>query len=144
MTLSASIMYKSNWQQGAIKCSFFTCLFAHLSPLIFFSARRRNKWVCALKTLLAECGVYGPAGKPATGPKAPAEYTLVPWDEAKRHKNAPAMPTPSPTMPQGGWQLSGDGDNFSACRDSLSPHPCGTVLFPSHSLVANPASTLRC
>ncbi|KAI0280986.1 Mechanosensitive ion channel-domain-containing protein [Russula aff. rugulosa BPL654] len=46
MTLQADIMYKSNWQQGALKTS------------------RRNKWICALKTYLAEAKIYGPKGDP--------------------------------------------------------------------------------
>ncbi|KAI0035878.1 hypothetical protein K488DRAFT_42300 [Vararia minispora EC-137] len=98
MTLSTSIMYKSNWQQGAIK------------------SRRRNKWICAMKQYLAECEIYGPSGKPDPESKGPQEYTLVPWDEVKHKKDALAMPMPSPTMPSGGWQLSGDGSaEFSAC-----------------------------
>ncbi|KAK7057174.1 serine/threonine protein kinase [Favolaschia claudopus] len=79
MTLSASINYKSNGQQGALK------------------AKRRNKWLCALKTALAEVEIYGPAGKP---PAEPGDAT------------APQMP-----VPEGGWQLTG---NNAAIRELLS------------------------
>ncbi|KAJ3480227.1 hypothetical protein NLI96_g8499 [Meripilus lineatus] len=65
MTLRADIKYKSNWQQGALK------------------AKRRNKWICALKSSLAQVSMFGPSGDPdvKSGPK---EYTLVPWEEVKR------------------------------------------------------------
>lgn len=50
MTLSAEIKYKSNGQQGAVK------------------AKRKNRWLCALKTALAEVKIYGPGGNPALKP----------------------------------------------------------------------------
>ncbi|KZV69518.1 hypothetical protein PENSPDRAFT_676041 [Peniophora sp. CONT] len=90
MTLSANIMYKSNWQQGAIK------------------ARRRNKWICALKQHLADSGVYGPEGNPNKPSDGPKEYTLVPWDEVRNKQTAQTMPQPSPTMPSAGWRLASE------------------------------------
>ncbi|KAL5528473.1 hypothetical protein ACEPAF_7609 [Sanghuangporus sanghuang] len=65
MTLSADIKYKSNWQQGALR------------------VKRRNKWICALKTSLAELKIFGPAGDP-DAEKPPKMYTEIPWDEVKR------------------------------------------------------------
>ncbi|KAH9920051.1 Mechanosensitive ion channel-domain-containing protein [Fomitopsis serialis] len=62
MTLTADIRYKSNWQQGALKVT------------------RRNKWITALKTALAQAEVYGPKGPP--DPPPPVErVTLVPWEK---------------------------------------------------------------
>ncbi|KAH8827980.1 Mechanosensitive ion channel-domain-containing protein [Flagelloscypha sp. PMI_526] len=67
MTLSADIKYKSNSQQSGLK------------------ARRRNKWLCALKRALAECEIYGPAGNPdAKAP--PKQYTEVPWSIVKEEE----------------------------------------------------------
>lgn len=42
-------------------------------------AKRRNKWICALKQALAEVMVYGPTGDP-NPPPAVTRYTQVPWD----------------------------------------------------------------
>lgn len=64
MTLSAEIKYKSNSQQGGLK------------------ARRRNKWLCALKRSMAECEIYGPLGNPSGMPD-PKRYTEVPWEVVK-------------------------------------------------------------
>ncbi|KAI0051242.1 hypothetical protein FA95DRAFT_1485872 [Auriscalpium vulgare] len=101
MTLKADIMYKSNWQQGAIK------------------AKRRNKWLCALKMYLAEAKVYGPGGNPDAAP-APKRYTLVPWEQVKAEEPNPALPMPSaePAMPAGGWNLASDK---RACASHMHP-----------------------
>ncbi|KAJ7072310.1 Mechanosensitive ion channel-domain-containing protein [Mycena amicta] len=77
MTLSADIKYKGNGQQGALK------------------AKRRNKWLCALKAALLQTGIYGPSGKP---------------------KSEPATQTAGPA-PEGGWRLSGK----NAVLRKLSP-----------------------
>ncbi|KIK67405.1 hypothetical protein GYMLUDRAFT_156530 [Collybiopsis luxurians FD-317 M1] len=88
MSLTADIKYKSNSQQGALK------------------AKRRNKWVCALKQALAEVGIYGPTGNPGAV-AAPKRYTEVPWEEVKQDeaKHPPARPKSMPA-PAGGWRLS--------------------------------------
>ncbi|MBW0490521.1 hypothetical protein O181_030236 [Austropuccinia psidii MF-1] len=57
LTLSASINYKSNWQNLPLK------------------AQRRNKWICALKQVMAELEIYGPAGAGDPNPKP--EPTLI-------------------------------------------------------------------
>jgi small-conductance mechanosensitive channel len=71
MTLSADIKYKSNGQQVALK------------------AKRRNKWICALKTILGELKIYGPTGDPNPPPPI-SRYAKVPWDiiEAEDRKAA--------------------------------------------------------
>ncbi|THH18467.1 hypothetical protein EUX98_g8949, partial [Antrodiella citrinella] len=83
MTLRVDIKYKSNWQQGALK------------------AKRRNKWICALKTSLAKVKMFGPEGDPDAKP-APAPYTLIPYDEVKKERAyappSPSMPTPLPSQ----------------------------------------------
>ncbi|KAH9441662.1 hypothetical protein Pst134EA_000579 [Puccinia striiformis f. sp. tritici] len=57
LTLQADIKYKSNWQNGALK------------------SQRRNKWVCALKQIMAEVEIYGPADAGHPSPKS--EPTLI-------------------------------------------------------------------
>ncbi|KAK4046937.1 hypothetical protein OIV83_005728 [Microbotryomycetes sp. JL201] len=66
-TLSANIMYRSNWQNGTLK------------------AQRRNKWICAMKLAMASLQIYGPggAGDPAPAPADITRTTTVPWNEAK-------------------------------------------------------------
>ncbi|KAA1474278.1 hypothetical protein DENSPDRAFT_840858 [Dentipellis sp. KUC8613] len=82
MTLKADIMYKSNWQQGGLK------------------AKRRNKWVCALKTALAEVKIFGPEGDPDAVP-APTRYTLVPWEQVEADERRAAFnKAPAPPMPE--------------------------------------------
>ncbi|KAG6917310.1 hypothetical protein DXG01_002968 [Tephrocybe rancida] len=89
MTLAADIKYKSNWQQGSLK------------------ANRRNKWICALKTALAELNIYGPSGNPDA--KSPTmRYTQVPYEEFKAKEQQEAetsFPQPS-GLPPSGWQLA--------------------------------------
>ncbi|KAI0256318.1 hypothetical protein BJV78DRAFT_1117812 [Lactifluus subvellereus] len=88
MELTADIMYKSNWQLGGLK------------------ATRRNKWICALKTYLAEAKIYGPKGNPAAIAD-PTRYTVVPWEEvqAKEGKGASSVAPPTVHMPSGGYNL---------------------------------------
>ncbi|KAJ6593918.1 Mechanosensitive ion channel-domain-containing protein [Mycena capillaripes] len=91
MTLQADIKYKSNGQQGALK------------------AKRRNKWLCALKAALAEVGIYGPSGNPHSEPGT-QRYTEVPWHEVKAESEKAKTSKekmPSAQVPEGGWRLSG-------------------------------------
>ena len=83
-------------------------------PNIHVSAclvQRRNKWICALKTALKECKVYGPTGDPAAA-VPPSEYTLVPWEDVKASKalaspDTDAIPqTREPLIPRGEYQFS--------------------------------------
>ncbi|KAF9049751.1 hypothetical protein BJ165DRAFT_1341961 [Panaeolus papilionaceus] len=100
MTLSADIKYKSNGQQAALK------------------AKRRNKWICALKTILGELKIYGPGGDPSPPPSV-ARYTEVPWSLIESEdRNAKAAPQfPEPRAPTEGWNL---GDKNAAIRTVLS------------------------
>jgi len=85
MILKADIMYKSNWQQGSLKAS------------------RRNKWICALKTYLAEAKIYGPKGDP-DAVAAPTRYTVIPWEEVQA-KEGKSVSSVTPLMPSGGYNL---------------------------------------
>ncbi|KAG6837735.1 hypothetical protein H0H93_003537 [Arthromyces matolae] len=104
LTLSADIKYKSNWQQGALKCQSYATTALHLSNTSI--ASRRNKWICSLKAALAELKIYGPSGNP-NAPPAVSHYTAVPYDEikAKERKEA-GNASKSPEMPSDGWKLT--------------------------------------
>ncbi|KAF5370669.1 hypothetical protein D9758_001813 [Tetrapyrgos nigripes] len=105
ISLSADIKYKSNWQQATLK------------------ARRRNKWICAMKDALIEIGIYGPAGNP-DAPAATKKYTQVPWDEVKadeekaRRSIRVSMPAP-PT----GWHLSDQNAAMHDASDNVFDNP---------------------
>ncbi|KAH9058802.1 Mechanosensitive ion channel-domain-containing protein, partial [Lactarius vividus] len=111
MTLKAEIMYKSNWQQGALK------------------AIRRNKWVCALKMYLAEAKIFGPNGNPDSTP-APKRYTVIPWEEVQESERiaaSPAAPYEMPHMPSGGYNLTSRsaailGDTETVFGESAATH----------------------
>jgi len=91
MSLTADIKYKSNWQQGPLK------------------AKRRNKWICALKAALADVKIFGPKGNPKAV-AAPDRYTLVPWDEVQANERdalqVDSAESDAHKMPAGGWKLS--------------------------------------
>ncbi|THV05025.1 hypothetical protein K435DRAFT_790441 [Dendrothele bispora CBS 962.96] len=98
ITLSADIKYKSNWQQGALK------------------AKRRNKWICALKEALVDIGIFGPQGDPDK-PAAPIKYTEVPWDEVK--KQSKTVKHVSMPAPPGGWHLSDQNPGMHDSSDNV-------------------------
>ena len=110
MTLQADIMYKSNWQQGNLKCMYPLTQNdldgSHRSCSL--PATRRNKWICALKSNLAEAKIYGPKGDPDATP-VPTRYTVVPWEEVREKdikKSAGTVaPITMPEMPPGGYNL---------------------------------------
>ncbi|TFK54216.1 hypothetical protein OE88DRAFT_1624688 [Heliocybe sulcata] len=120
MTVQADIKYKSNWQQGAVK------------------ARRRNKWICALKTSLASCRIYGPKGNPDAIP-APSRYTQVPWEKVEEEdekKLATERQDESKEsrldMPKGGWQLTDKNAELGETSASVrSPHVSHISVFCS-------------
>ncbi|KAG6866363.1 hypothetical protein C0991_005284 [Blastosporella zonata] len=88
IALAADIKYKSNWQQGALK------------------SNRRNKWICALKTTLAELKIYGPGGNP-NAPPTTTRYTEVPYEEIKAKERQNAAPSPQLSgLPPAGWHLA--------------------------------------
>ncbi|KDQ53484.1 hypothetical protein JAAARDRAFT_209850 [Jaapia argillacea MUCL 33604] len=102
MALKVDIKYKSNFQQGALK------------------AKRHNKWVCALKSAMAECLIYGPKGNPNPPPEI-SRHTVVPWedvaaeDQQKKAADGKASAEPKASMPQGGWRLT---DKNAAMADA--------------------------
>ena len=57
--------------------------FSHFVVQFSIPVKRRNKWICALKTSLAELKIFGPSGDPGAE-KPPKAYTQIPWDEVKR------------------------------------------------------------
>ncbi|KIY73032.1 hypothetical protein CYLTODRAFT_342952 [Cylindrobasidium torrendii FP15055 ss-10] len=98
MTLSAEIKYKTNGQMEGMK------------------ARRRNKWVCALKTSLAQVPIFGPAGDPG-GVSGPTKYTQIPWEEVKAEEDRKAAEVAQETKsaPVGGWKLVDENAAMSGC-----------------------------
>ncbi|KIL66205.1 hypothetical protein M378DRAFT_186034 [Amanita muscaria Koide BX008] len=100
MTLVATIKYKSNWQQEALR------------------VMRRNKWLCALRTALAEIKMFGPKGDPNALP-ATTRYTEVPWELIKEEDERTAAQMKASvehgSFLQGEWQLS---DRHTAMLDS--------------------------
>ncbi|KAJ3575123.1 hypothetical protein NP233_g1300 [Leucocoprinus birnbaumii] len=103
LTLTADIKYKSNWQQGALK------------------AKRRNKWICALKTALGELQIFGPKGNP-DAPPSTTRYTQVPWEliQAKDREDAVKKAQETPVhVPVGGWHLRDKNDSFADPADAL-------------------------
>ncbi|KAF9531655.1 Mechanosensitive ion channel-domain-containing protein [Crepidotus variabilis] len=117
MTLSADIKYKSNSQQGALK------------------AKRRNKWICALKTILAELKIFGPDGDP-NAPPGITRYTNVPWEKIQREEYEAKAKTAQGHAddmhrPTDGWRL---GDKNAAILD-----PADDVFGDSSALhLTNP------
>ncbi|KAF9654005.1 hypothetical protein BDM02DRAFT_3086356 [Thelephora ganbajun] len=109
MTLRVDIKYKSNAQQGALK------------------AKRKNRWICALKAALADNKIYGPGGNPNATPP-PSRHALVPWElisEQDKREEAGSHQTPpggiqEPRIPVTNWNLTdsnivlvdGGGDVF--------------------------------
>jgi len=76
-------------------------------------AKRRNKWISALKAALLDLKVFGPSGDP-NPPPTTSRYTKVPWDlinaqdreTAKSRLHTP----PDHQQPNQGWDL-GDKNN---------------------------------
>lgn len=101
MTLSADIKYKSNGQQSAIK------------------AKRRNKWISALKAALLDLKVFGPSGDP-NPPPTTSRYTKVPWDliNAQDRETAKSRlhPAADHQQPNEGWDLR-DKNNLDSVED---------------------------
>lgn len=121
LTLTADIKYKSNWQLGAIKgmtsfSNVYVSLLRH-THMGSYLAKRRNKWICALKTALGELKVYGPKGNPDAGPST-TRYTRVPWELVQAQDREEAgKDTPSEVhVPSGGWHLRGNSDMIGKHR----------------------------
>ncbi|KAI5123926.1 hypothetical protein M0805_006343 [Coniferiporia weirii] len=114
MVLSADIKYKSNWQQGAVK------------------VKRRNMWICALKTALAELSIFGSKGNPNAEP-SPTMYTEVPWEEvrAKQEAKKQIVHDPAPVAKQ--YNLS---DKNAAVMDSEGVFDEAGQMYSSNPRVA--------
>lgn len=127
MTLKVDVKYKSNAQQGALKGQLIYILSIGACELRMWAAKRKNKWICALKAALADLDIYGPSGNPSPKPTT-SRYTLVPWElvaeeergkEAELHSTHPSG-TQEPRIPKGSWKLTdsnialvdGGGDVF--------------------------------
>lgn len=80
-------------------------------------AKRRNKWICALKAALADVKIFGPKGNPKAV-AAPDRYTLVPWDEVQANERdalqIDSAESDAHKMPAGGWKLSDKNAPISA------------------------------
>ncbi|KAL0576656.1 hypothetical protein V5O48_005316 [Marasmius crinis-equi] len=116
MKLSADIKYKSSSQQSALK------------------AKRRNRWICQLKTTLADLGIYGPSGNPDATP-SPKRYTEVPWPEVKESDEA-KQPRPISTQaPPAGWRLSDSNAAMHNTTDNIFDSPSElTMPTPTRGL----------
>lgn len=80
-------------------------------------AKRRNKWMCALKTALAEVEIYGPNGNP-DGPPKVSRYTKVPWSTVDADGQHVSKKEPDPdevldTRTSRQWHLN---DEFPVIR----------------------------
>src|ERR1700743_1854834 len=96
MSLKVDIKYKSNAQQGALKGQSTDLLSIGARELKIWTAKRKNKWICALKTSLADLDIFGPGGNPSPKPST-SRYTLVPWElvaEEDKGKEAESHPIP--------------------------------------------------
>ncbi len=72
----------------------------------FLTAKRRNRWICALKEALAEVKIFGPKGDPNTI-AGPVKYTEVPWKEVQEaERRARGDQRHSVGPPPEGWRLS--------------------------------------
>ena len=83
-------------------------------------AKRRNKWMCALKTALAEVKIYGPSGDPDAQPKV-SRYTKVPWSTVHADGQHVGAKEPDPdevlgTRTSRQWHLN---DEIAAIRTCL-------------------------
>lgn len=90
--------------------------------------KRRNKWICALKTALGELKIFGPKGNPDAAPST-TRYTEVPWElvEAKDREDATKLHQAQVQVPAGGWQLRDNNDvigeySFEMYMHEMSAH----------------------
>lgn len=125
MTLKVDIKYKSNAQQGALKGQLVCVLCIGTSELNVWTAKRKNKWICALKAALADVKIFGPSGDP-NGKPSTSRYTIVPWeliseqDRLAEPESAFSGSIREPRIPVGNWNLTdsnivlvdGGGDVF--------------------------------
>ncbi len=69
-------------------------------------AKRRNKWICALKLSLAKVKIFGPGGDP-DAKAGPTPYTLVPYEPEPRepHRQETSGTLTEPRIPEA-WTFS--------------------------------------
>jgi hypothetical protein len=83
-------------------------LVASLSITHSNKAKRRNKWISALKAALLDLEVFGPSGDP-NPPPTTSRYTKVPWEliNAQDRETAKSQlhPPPDHQQPNQGWDL---------------------------------------
>lgn len=121
LSLTADIKYKSNWQRTTLKSTQGPARKGKLIIVSLYVARRRNKWICALKAALADVKVFGTKGNPKAV-RHPDQHTIVPWEEVKAEQEAKekdgqqekADASDTPKMPAGGWKLLEDNDLIRA------------------------------
>ena len=79
---------------------------------------RRNKWVCALKTVLAELEIFGPKGNPNPAPST-TRVTQIPWEHVQaqdeEEADKKAQQHVAFTIPSSGWKLR---DNNNTAGES--------------------------
>ena len=117
LNLKVDIKYKSNWQQGALKCMCASTR-GNQKLMITFSAKRRNKWVCALKLSLQKAKIFGPSGDP-NAKAGPTPYTLVPWEEVPHEQPERQDSMSEPRIPEA-WTFS----DHNAVMGALSRTIC--------------------
>jgi hypothetical protein len=106
MKLTVDIKYKSNSQQGGLKGTLHHALIRDILSKLRSLAKRRNKWICALKTTLAELKIFGPKGDP-DAPLPTKRYAKVPWNAADHGPSRDHLMQAEPRSPIGGWKLTG-------------------------------------
>lgn len=129
MTLRVDIKYKSNAQQGSLK------------------AKRKNKWICALKAALADIKIFGPGGNPNLRPST-SRYTIVPWEliseqdrEEDRLHSANPGGTQEPRIPTSNYHLTdsnialadGGGDVFGEGSELRMRNPTRGLHRPAYN-----------
>jgi len=101
------------------------------------SAQRRNKWICALKTALAEVKIFGPSGDPDAKPD-PTRYTVVPWEQVQAKERGAMKQDVLTGEPSAGvWNLS--DKNAVICPSFLSRVRLLTGLTDGFRLVDDSA-----
>jgi len=135
MTLKVDIKYKSNAQQGALKGQLVRNSYIWTCELNLWTAKRKNKWICALKAALLELKIYGPSGNPNPKPST-SRYTIVPWEliseQDRREETGPRSSLP---VPVSNWHLT---DSNTALVDG------GGDVFDEGSEVSNRNVLIRC
>jgi hypothetical protein len=84
--------------------------------ICFFTAKRKNMWICALKGALKECQIYGPSGNPSAPPGI-QHVTMVPYEPPTPAPHVAPSSMPEPLIPRGDFNLA--DKNAVIADDSL-------------------------